>query len=306
MTQSGSSEFPSSSPQGEVLAPLDAYRVWQAENNTVSDAHAQQVVRLVMHALDQNEVIVEMEAEVENAYYSAEHDSKTGLLNTEPLYQDLQARMQVGIPVIYHGLDLDAFKAINDTLGHDRGDQVLIELGEWLPAKLQRRSDKIARDKVPDSIGRPGGDEFAIVSNVFDDEEDQDDEHIGDADRRQGMTLEERVSSKTAYVEAIVNEFVESQPQEIRELGFGISVGTAYWDPAREPDLTPAQLVRRADLFMYGKKNLPFRIIIERHRDQLEDVFNFLAEIGMSARDLPKLDPRKYTHYTDAPRSSED
>lgn len=55
-------------------------------------------------------------------------------------------------------LDLDNFKNVNDTLGHDSGDQLLKEVAERLK-KAIRRTDLISKD----SISRLGGDEFAII-----------------------------------------------------------------------------------------------------------------------------------------------
>jgi diguanylate cyclase (GGDEF)-like protein len=235
--------------------------------------------------------IAENEALLEDVYYSAEHDPLTKLLNSAALQRDVESRMRLGTPVIYHMLDLDAFKAINDTLGHDAGDEVLKSLGDRLRAKFQRHTDTIAHDRLPDSLGRRGGDEFAVVSNLFDTEHTPDDDHTEDADRREGVTVEERVARETAFLQSTIDEFVAEQRQEIRELGFGISVGTAYWDPATEPDLSADKLIRRADLLMYAQKNRPFRVLLERHREDLEMIYSTLAGLGISARDLPKVNP---------------
>jgi hypothetical protein len=96
---------------------------------------------------------------------------------------------------------------------------------------------------------------------------------------------------KQRSYKVLIDEFVAEQRQEIRELGFGISVGTAYWDPATEPDLSADMLIRRADLLMYAQKNRPFRVLLERHREDLEMIYSTLAGLGISARDLPKVNP---------------
>ena len=57
-------------------------------------------------------------------------------------------------------LDIDRFKAINDTYGHDIGDNVIVQLGEYLKSKV--KSDEI--------LGRFGGDEFILVVKKTDDE----------------------------------------------------------------------------------------------------------------------------------------
>ncbi len=56
-------------------------------------------------------------------------------------------------------IDLDNFKNINDSLGHDKGDQVLIEVAERLSATI--RSE--------DTLCRLGGDEFILLSESVDD-----------------------------------------------------------------------------------------------------------------------------------------
>jgi diguanylate cyclase (GGDEF)-like protein/PAS domain S-box-containing protein len=88
----------------------------------------------------------------------ARRDALTGLANrmvfTEKLAEasKLHARQGGGFTVIM--LDLDRFKAVNDTLGHPAGDQLLVEVGKRLRSSIRE----------VDVLARLGGDEFAIIA----------------------------------------------------------------------------------------------------------------------------------------------
>jgi diguanylate cyclase (GGDEF)-like protein len=81
------------------------------------------------------------------------HDALTGLPNRMYLTHQLEARLKRGEPLALLYVDLDRFKIINDTLGHQTGDQVLIE--------VTRRTKEALRPQ--DIAGRIGGDEFIIL-----------------------------------------------------------------------------------------------------------------------------------------------
>ena len=87
----------------------------------------------------------------------ARTDALTGLPNRRGLNAALADALLAGRPdtaLAVYLLDLDGFKAINDNLGHDAGDQLLVQVGQRLRQQL-RRSDIVAR---------LGGDEFVIVA----------------------------------------------------------------------------------------------------------------------------------------------
>jgi len=89
--------------------------------------------------------------------FLAYHDVLTGLPNRlqafERLAQALDRARRQGTMVALLLLDLDLFKNINDALGHDTGDEILVEVG--------RRLEKIVRES--DFVARFGGDEFLVV-----------------------------------------------------------------------------------------------------------------------------------------------
>lgn len=98
----------------------------------------------------------------EKMSYLAEHDFLTDLPNrlllTDRITQALNMarRKNTRVGILY--LDLDHFKKVNDTLGHDVGDQLLMMLSKKLQACLRNM----------DTISRQGGDEFVILLTEFD------------------------------------------------------------------------------------------------------------------------------------------
>jgi diguanylate cyclase (GGDEF)-like protein/PAS domain S-box-containing protein len=87
----------------------------------------------------------------------ADHDDLTGLINRRRFQDDLERHLAEGLRYGMTGalllLDLDEFKAVNDTHGHSAGDRVLQGVAEALRSRL-RGSDIVAR---------LGGDEFAVL-----------------------------------------------------------------------------------------------------------------------------------------------
>ncbi|MCW3034081.1 MAG: hypothetical protein QOK19_1365 [Solirubrobacteraceae bacterium] len=115
-------------------------------------------------------------------------------------------------------VDLDKFKAVNDNLGHDVGDRLLVSVSERL-AELMRDSDTIAR---------LGGDEFVILAEELENE--------GEA-----MALASRV------LDALERPF----PLGTAEVAMLASVGVAVTD---DPASDPEGMLREADLAMYKAK----------------------------------------------------
>ncbi len=102
---------------------------------------------------------------IENNYYQAQHDILTGLFNRRYFMEYIESmseRLSHTEKVVYMLLiDLDHFKTINDSLGHDIGDKLLQE--------VSKRID--AFSKETHVLARLGGDEFVLLSQEFDKED---------------------------------------------------------------------------------------------------------------------------------------
>ncbi|WP_329072493.1 putative bifunctional diguanylate cyclase/phosphodiesterase [Streptomyces sp. NBC_01429] len=159
--------------------------------------------------------------------HNAEHDPLTDLPNralfTERVRQALAGRRatDAGTAVLF--IDLDGFKGVNDRLGHQTGDELLVQAAHRLQESV----------RAGDTAARLGGDEFAAIV-------------LGD-----GST------DRTAR-EYQVHEIADrlrlrlSQPYRIdgNDVRVAASIGVAF----AEPGITPTGLMRNADLAMYRAK----------------------------------------------------
>ncbi|WP_374474639.1 putative bifunctional diguanylate cyclase/phosphodiesterase [Zoogloea sp.] len=155
--------------------------------------------------------------------YLANYDALTGLPNRSLLHdrlaQAIQRAHRLGKGVAVQFVDLDRFKLINDTLGHNAGDRVLIEAASRLRQCL----------RATDTVARLGGDEFILIQ-----------EGVGNPDEV------EQVARKV--LDAFAPCFPVAPPQG---LFVSVSVGLALYPG---DGLTPDELLMRADLAMYRAK----------------------------------------------------
>jgi diguanylate cyclase (GGDEF)-like protein len=134
-----------------LVASADAERAYGTEDQAVLEAFAEQVSLALTDAL----TLAEM--------HRANHDTVTGLATRRLFVQRLDEAL-AGPPGSTVGvlfIDLDRFKMVNDTLGHQAGDQLLHEVGARIRACLREA----------DSAARFGGDEFAVLLEQVDDVE---------------------------------------------------------------------------------------------------------------------------------------
>ncbi|GGB54002.1 hypothetical protein GCM10011502_28950 [Oceanisphaera marina] len=117
-------------------------------------SHEPQIVQRISHLAA---LILERQHQQEQIEHLALYDSLTGLANRSLLNEQLQrsihrARRTAGAFALLF-IDLDGFKAVNDTYGHDAGDALLIELGQRLRNRF----------RANDCCARIGGDEFVVL-----------------------------------------------------------------------------------------------------------------------------------------------
>jgi diguanylate cyclase (GGDEF)-like protein/PAS domain S-box-containing protein len=154
--------------------------------------------------------------------HMAHHDSLTDLANRVLLNDRLEhalARVQGEKMVAVHHLDLDQFKAVNDTFGHPCGDKLLRIVAERL-RPLTAEADTIAR---------MGGDEFVIVQAAI-------------ADPADATLLAQRA------IDALSEPYDIDGQQAVIGVSIGISVGPGDGS-------IPDKLLRNADLALYRAKS---------------------------------------------------
>jgi|GEM_PF-4378451 len=109
-------------------------------------------------------------------HHQAFYDHLTGLANRNMFHEYLENTLQQAAEkkkqVAVFFLDLDGFKAVNDTFGHEVGDKLLIIIAERFNAVI-RKQDIIKFAELPDNmlVSRIGGDEFTIVLQDIEDKQ---------------------------------------------------------------------------------------------------------------------------------------
>ena len=116
--------------------------------------------RLIGHQMQRERLMQELQAANDRLRRYALTDAVTGLPNRRALTEELQRRLarraRDGSDVLVAFVDLDGFKQVNDTYGHDAGDRMLVAIAELI-AQAHRADDYAAR---------LGGDEFVVLANA--------------------------------------------------------------------------------------------------------------------------------------------
>jgi diguanylate cyclase (GGDEF)-like protein len=103
--------------------------------------------------LERARLVEELRLEAESRSYQAMHDTLTGLPNRTLFLERASAALAETGRAAVALLDLDRFKEVNDTLGHETGDRLLCEVAECLVRAAHGRA----------TVARLGGDEFALI-----------------------------------------------------------------------------------------------------------------------------------------------
>lgn len=116
------------------------------------------VLRQMLILSDNRRLTRQLSAMIDDLRFRAEHDALTGLANRPRFEECAEQALLPGAPgpVSLLLIDLDGFKPVNDTFGHHRGDEVLIEVARRLTAAAD----------PGDVVARLGGDEFAILTTA--------------------------------------------------------------------------------------------------------------------------------------------
>jgi diguanylate cyclase (GGDEF)-like protein/PAS domain S-box-containing protein len=164
--------------------------------------------------------VTERRALEEEIRHRAYYDPLTGLPNRalllERLGRTLRSARRRGETLALLFLDLDDFKVVNDSLGHEAGDALLVEVADRLRNLI----------RVQDTPGRFGGDEFVVI--------------LEDVSR----AVADRIAGR------VVGELSGLFAANGHELFITVSGGVAL----SGPDLEPPELLRRADMAMYAAK----------------------------------------------------
>ena len=195
--------------QGTSFAPDDLRLLETVANQTA--------VALENGQLEQS--LAELSRLKEELRHQAYHDSLTGLPNRQMLTEAVDERLQASGETIVLFLDLDDFKLVNDTLGHQAGDRLLAVVADRVKGCI----------RLGDTAARLGGDEFAIV---LDPEADMD----------------LAVVVATRLVETLALPFQVFG----HEIVVGASIGIAS---ANGTEARGEELLRNADVAMYRAKS---------------------------------------------------
>jgi len=179
---------------------------------------------------------------IQQIYYQAQHDSLTGLFNRryfiDYLEQMLYAFKDSNKFAYLLLIDLDHFKTINDSLGHDVGDSLLTEVASRIKSYCEKSH----------LIARIGGDEFMIVSYEFD-------------------NMDACIIEAETFSKVLGQILKETYTVDYNHLHISASIGVKFIDRTTRKT---SQVIKEADIAMYEAK--------AEGRDGIVNFNNILAQ----------------------------
>jgi diguanylate cyclase (GGDEF)-like protein/PAS domain S-box-containing protein len=219
----------------EKRAVLDDRLVWlQLNVSTLPDGDGGPV-----HGIVQVQDVTERKRFEDQLRYIADHDSLTGLMNRRRFREELESRL--ALQERYGGeaamllVDVDRLKEINDTRGHQAGDQVLRKVADTMRRRM----------RATDIVARLSGDEFAVL--------------LHNAGSDQAALLGEELIARLAG-------------EQVEGFSIGVSVGVvAFGGPARHEARTIEELTAAADAAMYRAKQQGGAVAAVAPRERVAD-----------------------------------
>jgi len=169
--------------------------------------------------------------------HQAFHDSLTGLPNRAAALRRLEEHVADANSgdVVALFIDVDGFKTVNDSLGHDAGDQLLCVVAERLRSLL----------RGGDMLARLGGDEFLVL-------------------------VEGKSDNASPFADALAQRVIAAMSTPITVGGYAVSVGASVGIALANSGDSAAEVLRNADTAMYEAKERG-RGRVERFRDELHE-----------------------------------
>ncbi len=170
-----------------------------------------------------NRLLAKLQQQQTELSRAAHHDALTGLPNRRLLSDRIETalanarRQHTKIALLF--IDLDEFKPVNDTLGHEAGDQILKMVAERLTGLI----------RATDSVARLGGDEFVVLLT-----------HLG----------EDAVKA----TEAMAGKLMAALKEPFELEGTVCTIGTSVGAIISDGHLAETDLLRQADVLMYEAK----------------------------------------------------
>lgn len=205
-----------------ITKPLESLRQYAYYNNKVPKAFKLRELEAIRHSMVDS--FSRLEKEKKELYLMARTDSLSGLANRNSLNEYIErvipqmARKKEEFAFLF--LDIDHFKTVNDSLGHNIGDELLQNIASIIKKAL----------RPSDFVARVGGDEFVIIIQ----------------DYKSYVEL-------STIIQRIQNHLAKQWVIQTHPINIGCSIGVAFFPKDGEDIFS---LMKNADIAMYEAKKL--------------------------------------------------
>lgn len=248
-----------SDPEGLIPSEEPQYRPNQPENGDIAEMMAYNYGFEAAHRLiekdslqKENQQTVQerdhAQQAAKEARYEATHDKLTGFYNKagfDAAFRRMtETNPDADIGILY--FDVNNFKAVNDEHGHKQGDNLLMDIAQWLrdvnrhPAQpMEKQIDPSEQDMI---MARVGGDEIIVAVNYS-----RNSRHSKENEK---ISVEKELVAHRDRLMEDFNKFMEDEHFLLQQFNVGIAIGVAHWRPGM--DIDEVKVV--ADRDMYRQK----------------------------------------------------